>query len=245
MRRKVSEALRRRISCKTNAASLQKHGSFYGLVRIQRFLGGGTRNILDMACGAGANILYMGNRHEKIQFVGMDISKEFIDYGNRMLEQYSQYNNCKLYEGDWFNMDTKWKGAFDGIISFQTVLMFPDYREALSKLADLQPEWIAFSSLFYEGDIEYTNKFRNYYRPSEGKEYTECYYNIHSMPLCKEYMKTLGYPNFEYMPFEIDIDIPKIDSMDIGTYTVKTVEGKRMQISAGMMMPWYFVIAYK
>lgn len=58
-------------------------------------------------------------------------------------------------------------------------------------------------------------------------------------------MKTLGYQNFEYMPFEIDIDIPKTDSMDIGTYTVKTVEGKRIQISAGLMMPRYFVVAYQ
>ena len=51
--------------------------------------------------------------------------------------------------------------------------------------------------------------------------------------------------NFEYIPFMIDIDLPKTDNMDIGTYTVKTVEGDRIQISAGMMMPWYFAVAYK
>lgn len=33
--------------------------------------------------------------------------------------------------------------------------------------------------------------------------------------------------------------------MDIGTYTIKTEEGKRLQISVGLMMPWYFVVAYK
>ena len=190
-------------------------------------------------------MFYMANRHENIQFVGMDINKEFVDHGNRIKEQHCQYKNCQLCEGDWFHMDPKWIRAFDGIISFQTVLMFPDYREALQKLADLQPEWIAFSSLFYEGNIEYTNKFRDYYRPAEKEEYTEYYYNVHSIPLCREYMKTLGYQNFEYKKFEIDIDIPKTDNMDIGTYTVKTTDGRRIQTSAGLMMPWYFVVAYK
>lgn len=209
------------------------------------FMGGGQNRVLDMACGAGANMLYMGNRHENIQFVGMDIDQEYINYANQVVDDYSKYNNCKFYIGDWFNVDPKWINTFNGVISFQTVLMFSDYREALSKLAALHPDWIAFSSLFYEGDIEYVNKFRNYYRPSDGKEYTECYYNIHSTIRCREFMKELGYCNFEYMPFEIDIDIPRTDSKDIGTYTVKTEEGKRIQISGGLMMPWYFVIAYK
>ena len=207
--------------------------------------GGGQNRILDMACGAGANMLYMANRHENIQFVGMDIEPKFIEYANQMLGKNSTYGNCKFYTGDWFDMEPKWIDAFDGIISFQTLLMFPDYREALHKLVDLRPNWIAFSSLFYEGDIEYTNQFRDYYRSSNGKEYTDIYYNIHSTIRCKEFMKKLGYSYFEYMPFEIDIDIPRGESMDIGTYTIKTEDGKRLQISAGLMMPWYFVVAYK
>lgn len=198
-----------------------------------------------MACGGGANTIYLANRYENIHFTGMDINKEYIDTGNNMLEQKLIHGNCELCYGDWFNIDSERVGAFDGIISFQTLLMFPDYKAALEKLADLKPKWIALSSLFYEGDIEYTNKFHDYYRPSEGRDYTEIYYNIHSMIRFRKYMEELGYPNFEYMPFEIDIDLPKTDNMDIGTYTIKTVDGKRIQISAGMMMPWYFVVAYR
>ncbi len=201
--------------------------------------------ILDMACGAGANTLYMANRFKDSQFVGLDVNEELIICGNNQIEKNSFYGNCRLYKGDWFNPDNKWIGVFDGIISFQTLFMFPEYKEALKMLTKLQPKWIGLSSLFYEGKIEYTNKFRNYYRPSECKEYTDTYYNIHSIPLFKEYMNTLGYSRFEYIPFDIDIDLPKIDSLDIGTYTIKTEDGKRIQVSGGLMMPWYFVIAYK
>lgn len=209
------------------------------------FFAGKKNKILDMACGAGANMLYMANRHENIHFVGMDIEQDCIDYANQMLEECSKYKNCTFNREDWFKIDSKWLNEFDGVISLQSILMFPDYRDALSKLADLNPDWIAFSSLFYEGEIEYVNRIRNYYRPLNGKEYTEYYYNIFSIIRCREFMKELGYHNFEYMPYEIDIDIPKADNMDGGTYTVNTAEGKRIQISGALMMPWYFVVAYK
>ena len=195
--------------------------------------------------GGGANTIYLANEFENIQFIGMDINKEFIDYGNAELKRHSKFMNCRLYEEDWLHINSEWRGKFDGIISFQTLFMFPEYKEPLKQLASLQPDWIALSSLFYEGDIEYTNKFRDYYRPSNNKEYTDYYYNIHSMPRFKEYMKELGYEKFEYIPFNIDIDLPKPNHMDLATYTVRTEDGKRLQISAGMMMPWYFIIASK
>ena len=47
------------------------------------------------------------------------------------------------------------------------------------------------------------------------------------------------------MPFEIDIDLPQTDNIDIGTYTVKLENKKRIQISAALMMPWYFIVASK
>ncbi len=140
---------------------------------------------------------------------------------------------------------TKWREKFDGIISFQTLSWLPEYQEPLRNLSLLNPKWIAISSLFYEGDIEYTIKLKDYYRASNDKEYEEAYYNIYSLIRVREYLKKLGYYKFEYMLFEIDIDLPKTESMDIGTYTIKTEDGRRLQISAALMMPWYFIVASK
>ena len=85
--------------------------------------------------------------------------------------------------------------------------------------------------------------FKDYYRPQEGREYSDIYYNIHSLIRFRKYLKELGYSKFEYVPFDIDIDLPRTDSLDIGTYTVRLEDGKRIQISGGMMMPWYFIAA--
>lgn len=145
---------------------------------------------------------------------------------------------------DWYRIDKKWQEKFDGIISFQTLSWLPEYKEPIKKLVELRPNWIAISSLFYDGDIEYTNKVKNYYRPKADKPYTECYYNIYSINRVREFFAELGYKKFEYVPFEIDIDLPKT-TKDIGTYTTKTEDGKRIQISAGLMLPWYFIVASK
>ena len=41
---------------------------------------------------------------------------------------------------------------------------------------------------------------------------------------------------------EIDIDIKKPKDKNLmGTYTVKTVENKRLQISGPLLMNWYFI----
>lgn len=201
-----------------------------------------TQNICDMACGGGANVFYLSNWFKNSYFTGIDLSQELVQYGNAILKEKS---NCRLYQGDWLQPKTKWREKFDGIISFQTLSWLPEYQEPLRNLSLLNPKWIAISSLFYEGDIEYTIKLKDYYRASNDKEYEEAYYNIYSLIRVREYLKKLGYYKFEYMLFEIDIDLPKTESMDIGTYTIKTEDGRRLQISAALMMPWYFIVASK
>lgn len=36
-------------------------------------------------------------------------------------------------------------------------------------------------------------------------------------------------------------NLKKPDNMDIGTYTIMTLEKRRLQISGALMMPWYFI----
>ncbi len=200
------------------------------------------QNICDMACGGGANIAYLSSIFENSFFTGIDLADELVVYGNKQLEG---KDKCRLYQGDLYDLDTNWIGKFHGIISFQTLSWLPEYEKALRNLAKLKPDWIAISSLFYEGDIEYIVKVKDYYRPSGSKEYGEAYYNIYSLSRIKKYFKQLGYSRFSYIPFDIDLDLPKSESLDLGTYTIKTEDEKRIQVSGALMMPWYFIVASK
>lgn len=39
--------------------------------------------------------------------------------------------------------------------------------------------------------------------------------------------------------------LPKPEKAGLGTYTEKLEDGRRIQISGGLMLPWYFIVACK
>ena len=63
--------------------------------------------------------------------------------------------------------------------------------------------------------------------------------------MVEEYFAQFGYNNFRFKKFEIDIDLPKPQNPRMATYTETTSDGRRLQISGALMMPWYFILACK
>ncbi len=53
------------------------------------------------------------------------------------------------------------------------------------------------------------------------------YYNIYSLKRVQKCFERLGYNQFDFIPFDIDIDILKTDSIT-GPYIIKTADGKRI-----------------
>lgn len=170
---------------------------------------------------------------------GVDINKELIDIGNKILIE-RNVNSCQLRAGDIFQLEKKDFGKVDGVISLQTFNILPNYFEIAQCMCRLEPEWIAFSTLGFEGQIDYEIKLYDYTKKKDG-EYAQVFYNIYSLPRMKDYFDSLGYSKFDYKEFVIDVDLQQTNKMGRGTYTIKTEQGKRIQISGGMMMPWYFV----
>lgn len=216
-------------------------------VALEKFLADHTEikgNVLDLACGGGAVGAYLAKRHPEVKIKGVDIVADAF----WMLEEFGDDDIKKrvsLEAGDWYNLDKKYVNAFDGVITSQTLVSLEDWKTPLEKIVELNPRWIGISSLFYEGRIEYQIKLMNYERNDEIGDHEEAYYNIYSLPIIKEFLQERGYSIFEYVPFEMDIDIPKPNHNDVGTYTMKTEDGKRLQISGAMLMPWYFIYAAK
>lgn len=153
-------------------------------------------------------------------------------------------NNYELRQGDFTKLKRGDFGKLNGIVSLQTFNILPNYFEIAQCMCRLEPEWIVFSTLGFEGLIDYEGKLRDYTKNKDG-EYAEVFYNIYSLLKMKQYFENLGYKKFDYKEFEMDIDLPQTNKMGRGTYTIKTEQGKRLQISGGMMMPWYFVFVEK
>lgn len=195
-------------------------------------------NIVDFGSGQGANIYYMKQRYPQCKFTGIDINRTLVEKGNDYFAE-NDLLECSLHVGDIYNLEEKYCRAFDGLVSYQTLSWLPDYKEPLEAMIKLEPEWIALSSLFYDGPVSCTIEIAGYY--DNNSLYKKEFYNIYSLKLVKEYLAERGYGNFQYVPFEMDIDLEKPDHGGMGTYTRKLEDGRRIQLSGPLLMPWYFI----
>lgn len=212
-------------------------------VAFEAFLASHTnldnKDILDIGCGPGAGTSYLAKKHLSSRFTGIDINTNLFD-----LYQGTS-NNIRFQYGDIFRLDEGLKDKFDGIISLQTLSWLPEYRTPIEQMCKLNPKWIAFSSLFYEGAINYTISLENYEKPTKESDFSQVYYNIYSVPKLAELFSSYGYKNLQYAPFEIDMDISRPKHKDLGYYTIKTFDGKRLAFNTCLYQPEGFIFVSK
>jgi len=112
-------------------------------------------------------------------------------------------------------------------------------------MAKLNSKWIALTSLFYDGEISCKIEINDYAFTMEGRECKEICCNIHSLIHVQKFFEECNFKKFKYTQFEIDVDLPEPQERGFGTYTEKLEDGRRLQISGPLLMPWYFVSASK
>jgi ubiquinone/menaquinone biosynthesis C-methylase UbiE len=201
-----------------------------------------SKNIIDMGAGGGASTASIAAKHNNVHFTAFDYSKELTNIGSKIAHERG-ITNLSFEQGDWFNLAESKK--YDGCISLQTLSWLPDYRWPLEEIfRKISPNWLAMTSLFYEGDITCRIEVE------EHKKNKKCFYNVYSLPAISRLCNEEGYSLVKATPFDIDIDIEKPTDLDImGTYTRKLVSDKtsqeRIQISGPLLMNWYMLLIKK
>jgi hypothetical protein len=182
----------------------------------------------------------MAKRYPNCKFIGVDLNPDFVRQGNKVLKS-RKVDNARIIKDDWYTLgiDDEYLEMFDGIISFQTLSWLPEFREPLQAICNLKPKWTAHTSLFYDGPVSCTNETHTH--DSEGKIMRNLFYNVYSLPVVSRFLKGNGYGDFKATPFEIDVDLP--NTGEFRSYTEKTTDGRRIQISGPVFMPWYFIAA--
>lgn len=212
-------------------------------VAFEKFLASNVdlsnKDILDIGCGPGSGTSYIAERHLTCRFTGVDINTELFNLYN------GKSKNIQFKYGDVFSLGNEFQNKYDGIISLQTLSWLPEFKRPLEQICKLNPKWIAFSSLLYEGNINYTISLENYERPTEDSEFSQVYYNIYSVPRIVKLLNAFGYNEIKFSPFEIDIDISKPKHYNLGYYTVKTDIGKRLAFNTCLYQPEGFLFASK
>ncbi len=188
-----------------------------------------STNIADMGCGAGAATDYLARQFPWANWAGFDISDDLIEEANQRKGRasYEVADLCALGKDVW---------NADGVVSLQTFSWMPEIKQPLYEICTkIKPKWLAFSSLFYAGDISFEIKVNEHKRPRQS------YYNIYSVSRTTKFLEDRGYKLSAIQPFFIDIDLPVPKDRDImKTYTLPT-ETNRYQFSGPLFLPWQFL----
>lgn len=184
--------------------------------------------VIDAGCGGGAPTWYLANRFLNCAFTGIDESKELIAHARRA-------RNLDFEVDDLTSLRVRF--GIDGVVLMQTLHCFPSPQIPIHQIATrIRPQWIAFSTLIYEGNINCKIIVSEPDRPRES------YYNVYGLPGISAVLGSEGYGIVRYKPFKIDVDLPRPNNPDImKTYTLAT-ESSKIQCSGPLVLPWGFCL---
>ena len=198
---------------------------------------GKNLKILDACCGVGHVLRFLSEISPESTFLGVDQTPYLIEEAKTLCQD---KKNISFEAGDVYELPSKYPKEFDISINWKTISWLPYYDQLLKALVDVTKKHIFISSLFYDGDIDFETKVREFQKEA-GKEGFNVFYNVYSIPRFKEFVYGLGAKNIEVHDFEIGIDIPKPPKDQMGTYTVRLENGKRLQISGAVVMSWKII----
>ncbi|MBI2405086.1 class I SAM-dependent methyltransferase [Candidatus Gottesmanbacteria bacterium] len=200
---------------------------------IKPVIAGKKLKILDAGCGVGHVSGLLSALSPRSAFTGVDQTPLYITTARQLYRA----ENLAFEVGDLEDLPSKYPKGFDVAVSRAVISWIPYYTDFMRALVKVAKKHIFLSSLFYEGDIDFITKVREFKKES-GKEDFNAYYNVYSIPHFKEFMRSLGAKKVKVTDFDIGIDLPRGPVDHMGTYTEKLKNGKRLQISGAVVMSW-------
>jgi len=199
---------------------------------------------LDIACGAGAHIFHVSRSFPGFRWTGVDFMGDALfPIGQQRLA--AEGIQASLIVADLFQLDAALGSRrFDLVISTNTLSWLPNHERALEQALNATREggWLVISSLFSTANIdtEYTVHDRT------TTEETPAYHiSVYSLPRIREFCERHGGVEFRSEPFDIGLDLEPPDSGGLGTYTRSLANGRRLQFTGPVFLPWYFIAVRK
>ena len=200
-------------------------------------------NYLEIGCGAGAPSYFIAKQNPQCKFIATDNDSELVNTARTiMANQIDRIKNLDFEVDDWFNL--KRRENINGVLSMQTISWIEEYAGPMTEIFNkINPNWIAISGLFYEGDIDCKIEV------TENIKKRSVFYNTYSIPSFDRFCNRFGYRVTDVTNFDIDISINKPKDTNImGTYTRKVLDDqieRNLQISGPLLLNWKFILIEK
>lgn len=187
----------------------------------------------DIACGAGTLSYHIGSIFPQAKYTLVDLNTEALELASVVLKEISaEFHHQSIYDLSMF------RDKFDMVFCWQTLSWLDKPEEALTQLVNSCKKGgkIYLSSLFNtRHDVDIYANVLDYTRAS-AQENISLSYNTYSAYSVDKWLKgkVRSYKFHEFVPSG-DFSY---EGRGLGTYTIKTEEKGRLQISAGMLMNW-------
>lgn len=205
---------------------------------VTRVLCGEERpgDVLEAGCGGGAKMLHLSDLFPAAHWTGVDLGEESIRIGRERLDP----RRFTMLQADLNELERTFGAKrFDISFSIMTLSWIDDYERAVQQMLAVTEKWLFILNLFSDTELDAFISVRGRLPgPHEG---LAAFYNIYSLPRFLRYCRQLGATEIVTEPFELDIDIPRPDHGGMGTWTDRMADGRRLQFSGPLVMPWWFV----
>ena len=192
--------------------------------------------VLEVGCGGGSKMLHLSEVFPAAHWSGVDIADEALEIGREHLDS----KRFALIHGDMNELEkTFGPKRFDISFSIMTLMNLEDYERPIQQMMAVTKKWLFVLNLFSDSEVNAFVRLRGRLAgPQEGMAVN---YNVYSLPRFDDFCRQHGATEIVTEPFEIDIDIPRPDHRGMGTWTERLADGRRLQRSGPLAMPWWFV----
>jgi SAM-dependent methyltransferase len=194
---------------------------------------------LDVGCGAGANLFYLSSLFPEIHWTGIDVAGDILfPHARSLLDE--RGISAQLITGDFFKLDHLLnKRQFELVLCIQTFTVLPNYEQLLEQLLKVTNGWLVLTSPFTDFNVDARIEVMNYTWPTEVQG--PHFYSVFGIPRLQAFCESRGVSEWIIEDFEIDKDLPVPQGGGLTTYTQRLSDGRRLQFTGPIFLPWKFV----
>jgi SAM-dependent methyltransferase len=202
------------------------------------------KKIIDLACGNGANLIYLKKNYDVAECYGIDQNKTLLKKARiaskkkHIKDLHFINKNIKDYKSE-ASPDL----FCDGVTCIQTLSVLDDYKETILFAKKLRAKFICVNSLFWNGDIDFKITV-NFLEKKTRKIKKVNHYNIYSISHYNYFLKKNGYKINHIYKFENKKNLRTKNKNLMGSHTVY-LNKKKVTKSGPLIMDWYFVLSTK
>lgn len=195
-------------------------------------------SLVDIGCFTGNLLLYLKHCFPAFELHGWDIVPQVIK-ANKLNEILAE---IEFEEMDICNTQSIKK--YDFVVTNAVLGTLEDLKKPFLNIADILADsgtFICFDWFHpYDHDLQLTERSRLF--PHGVKSYFRSYNTVSSL------LRSYGFEDIQFYPFNIGIDLPKPESSGPHTlvsYTVKTTDNFRLSFKGAIYQPWCHLVARK